>query len=135
METELAVTRRAIELVREAVPPKKRFEAIEVMVAEGRPITVCCRVLNISESGFHMWRKRPQSARAIRHAWLTEQIRRLHADSRGTYGGRRVHAELTLGLGIAVGHRASGNADAAGRDQGSARFSAASSGASDAHRR
>ncbi|MFB4320731.1 IS3 family transposase, partial [Actinomadura sp. 21ATH] len=76
------------------------------MVAEGLPITVCCRVLNVSESGFHMWRKRPPSARAIRHAWLTEQIRRLHTDSRGTYGGRRVHAELTLGLGIAVGHGA-----------------------------
>ncbi|MFD0684610.1 DDE-type integrase/transposase/recombinase [Actinomadura fibrosa] len=53
-----------------------------------------------------MWRKRPPSPRAIRHAWLTEQIRRVHADFRGTYGGKRVHAELTLGLGIAVGHGA-----------------------------
>ncbi|WP_231404165.1 IS3 family transposase [Actinomadura viridis] len=37
---------------------------------------------------------------------MTEQIRRVHADSRGTYGGQRVHAELTLGLSIAVGHGA-----------------------------
>ncbi|MEO3826545.1 IS3 family transposase [Actinomadura sp. B10D3] len=44
--------------------------------------------------------------RAIRHAWLTEQIRRVHAESRATYGGQRMHAELTLGLGIAVGHGA-----------------------------
>lgn len=44
--------------------------------------------------------------RAIRHASLTEQIRRVHIESRGTYGGQRVHAELTLGLGIQVGHGA-----------------------------
>ncbi|TYK53046.1 IS3 family transposase [Actinomadura decatromicini] len=76
------------------------------MADEGMPIKVCCRGLGVSESGFHMWRERPPSPRAIRHAWLTEQIRRVHADSRGTYGGKRVHAELTLGLGIAVGHGA-----------------------------
>jgi putative transposase len=42
----------------------------------------------------------------VRHAWLTEQIQALHLASRGTYGSRRVHAELTLGLGITVGHGA-----------------------------
>lgn len=31
-------------------------------------------------------------------------IRDVHAESRGTYGGRRVHAELTLGCGVVVGH-------------------------------
>jgi len=35
--------------------------------------------------------------------WLTDQIRAVHAASRGTYGARRVHAELTLGLGLQVG--------------------------------
>jgi putative transposase len=29
-----------------------------------------------------------------------------HAGSEGTYGARRVHAELTLGLGVSVGHNA-----------------------------
>jgi transposase InsO family protein len=28
----------------------------------------------------------------------------VHADSRGTYGARRVHAELVLGRGVSVGH-------------------------------
>jgi transposase InsO family protein len=46
------------------------------------------------------------SARAIRHAWLTDVIRQVHIDSRSTYGARRVHAELTLGHGIEVGHNA-----------------------------
>jgi putative transposase len=41
---------------------------------------------------------------AVRHAWLTDQIRAVHTASRGTYGARRVHAELTVGLGPGAGH-------------------------------
>jgi transposase InsO family protein len=76
------------------------------MAAQGFPIRVCCRVLEVSESGFCAWRRRPPSARAIRHAWLTEVIGQVHAVSRQTYGSRRVHAELTLGRGITVGYHA-----------------------------
>jgi transposase InsO family protein len=43
------------------------------------------------------------SARALRDVWLIGVIRQIHADSRGTYGVRRVYAELTLGRGISVG--------------------------------
>lgn len=42
----------------------------------------------------------------MRHAWVTEQIQAVHLASRGTYGSRRVHAELRLGLGITIGHGA-----------------------------
>ena len=38
--------------------------------------------------------------------WLTEQIQAVHQASFGTYGSRRVHAELRLGLGVVVGHGA-----------------------------
>ena len=76
------------------------------MATEGLPVQVACRVLGVSESGYYAWRARPPSARAIRHAWLTDRIRAAHAASRGTYGARRVRAELALGRGIAVGHRA-----------------------------
>jgi putative transposase len=76
------------------------------MVAEGLPVQTSCRVLGISVSGFFQRRNRPPSARTVRHAWLTDAIRQVHVDSRGTYGARRVHAELTLGHGIAVGHSA-----------------------------
>lgn len=51
-------------------------------------------------------RTRPLSARAVRHAWLTDLIRQAHVDSRGVHDARRVHAELTLGFGITVGHNA-----------------------------
>jgi putative transposase len=76
------------------------------MSAEGLPIQVACRVLAVSESGYHAWRNRPPSLRAVRHALLTDLIAEIHAASRGVYGARRVHAELTLGRGIQVGHGA-----------------------------
>ena len=74
--------------------------------AEGLPVQLATRVLGVSESGYYEWRGRAPSLRAIRHAWLTEQIQAVHAASRGTYGALRVHAELTLGMGITVGHGA-----------------------------
>ena len=49
---------------------------------------------------------RPPSARAVRHAWLTDLIREVHVASYGAYGAKRVHAELILGRGITVGHNA-----------------------------
>ena len=76
------------------------------MAAEGLPVEVACRVLGVSESGYYAWRSRAPSPRAIRHDLLTEVIRKVHSDSRGIYGYRRVHAELTLGHGLTVGHEA-----------------------------
>ena len=43
--------------------------------------------------------------REFRRQWLTGLIREVHVASRGTYGYRRVHAELTLGMGITVCER------------------------------
>jgi hypothetical protein len=48
------------------------------------------RVLGVSCAGFYAWRFRPPSARAVRHAWLTDMIREVHAASYGTYGAKRV---------------------------------------------
>jgi putative transposase len=77
-----------------------------VIAAKGLPVEVACRVLSVSVSGLYGWRKRAPSARSIRHTWLSDWIVRVHHDSRGTYGVRRVHAELTLGQEIAVGREA-----------------------------
>jgi transposase InsO family protein len=41
----------------------------------------------------------------MRRQWLTGLIREVHIASRGTYGSRRVHAELTLGMGVQVSER------------------------------
>jgi putative transposase len=106
LETELAATKRANELLRKVVPPKDRFAAIAVMAEEGHPAQMSCRVLQVTDSGYYAWRSRPPSARSIRHAWLTDLITQVHVESRGTYGALRVHAELTLGRAVTVGHNA-----------------------------
>lgn len=76
------------------------------MAAQGLSVQLVCRVLDISESGYYERKTRAPSQRAIRHAWLTDLIRQIHLDSRGTNGSRRVHAELRLGHGVPVGHGA-----------------------------
>jgi putative transposase len=58
------------------------------------PVATICRVLGVSPSGYWAWSKRPPSQRTLADAGLTERIRAIHADSRGTYGMPRVHAEL-----------------------------------------
>lgn len=76
------------------------------MAADGLPAQLVCRVLGVSESGYYAWRKRPPSARALRHVWLIGLIRQIHTDCRGVYGARRIHAELTIGHRIPVGCQA-----------------------------
>jgi putative transposase len=68
------------------------------------PISLLCRMLGVSRSGFHAWAARPPSARAREDAELSERIRSVHTRSRGTYGARRVHAELRHD-GIRVGRK------------------------------
>ena len=72
---------------------------------ENAPIQTACRVLGVSASGFHAWRSRPKSERALGDAVLADIIARIHRESRGTYGAPRVHAELRLASGIRVGRK------------------------------
>jgi putative transposase len=67
-------------------------------------ISLMCRVLGVSRSGFHAWERRPPSDRALADAWLAGRIAVIHRESRGTYGARRVHAALRQQT-IAVGRK------------------------------
>jgi len=78
---------------------------IDVLVDAGFPVRSCCRMLGVSSQGYYRYRRRPLSSTMMRREWLTALIREVHADSRGTYGARRVHAELTMGRGISVSCR------------------------------
>ena len=57
-------------------------------------VSTMCHVPNVSRSGYYARVDRPPSAAGGRRAELTGLIRQAHADSHGTYGGPRVHAEL-----------------------------------------
>ena len=66
-----------------------------------------CQALGVSTSGYYDWRERLErpARRTVFDEFLTEQIREIHTQSRGTYGSPRVHAELVLGEGIRVGQK------------------------------
>jgi hypothetical protein len=101
LATELAIAERSTELLKSVAAAK----AVRSSRSDGQlPVQTSCQVLEVSESGFYEWRNRPPSERSPRHAWLTQLITEVHVASNGTYGARRVHAELTLGHGIVVGH-------------------------------
>lgn len=57
-------------------------------------ITRMCAWLNVSKSGFYEWRSRPESATAKRREELKVLIKKAFDDSDGTYGHRRVAAQL-----------------------------------------
>ena len=58
-------------------------------------ISMMCRVLEVSRSGYYASAKLDSiSKRMERDMDLTEKIRKVHEDSRGTYGSPRVHAQL-----------------------------------------
>ena len=69
------------------------FRFIEAEKAN-HAVSTMCRVLEVSRSGYYAWSSRPPSERAVANAALIGEIRRVHAESDGTYGSRRVHAEL-----------------------------------------
>jgi putative transposase len=67
-------------------------------------ITMMCRVLGVSPSGYHAWRQRPPSRRSRRDAELTEKIKTFHALSKGRYGSPNIHEDLKE-AGIRVGRK------------------------------
>ena len=70
-------------------------------------MTVLCSSFGVSTSGYYDWRERREhpASRATASEVLSSVITEIHAQSRGTYGSRRVYAELRLGEGIHVSIR------------------------------
>ena len=58
------------------------------------PVSKMCRWLDVSTSGFYHWRGRPQSATTARRHALSARVHHFFEDSEGTYGYRRIHADL-----------------------------------------
>lgn len=65
--------------------------------AEAPTIERMCRWLQVSKSGYYEWLHRPMSATAQRRQLLKIKIAALFEASDGTYGYRRLHAELVHG--------------------------------------
>jgi putative transposase len=63
------------------------FEFIEAEKATFG-VKFMCERLGVTRQGFYAWRKRPPSQRRIEDVAYTAVIRRIHTESRGTYGRR-----------------------------------------------
>jgi putative transposase len=58
------------------------------------PLSLLCRLFEVSRAGYYAWRRRPVSARAATDASLTKALEQAHTQSRRTYGSPRLHAAL-----------------------------------------
>jgi len=68
-------------------------------------ITLMCRVLEVSRSGYHAWMLRPLSPRALEDARLTERICELFPKRRSAYGSPRIWSDLTFDDGERIGRK------------------------------
>ena len=107
LESELATVKRASALFAEGrvVRPKALFAIVETLAREGHGTKRVCRILAVAPSGFFRWRSQPPSDRAIRRAWLSDVVVQIHVQSRGTYGYRRIRAELADGFDQVVSRK------------------------------
>ena len=80
-----------------------RFAFIDALRRE-HPVRLMCRALKVSASGYYAWRQRPPSSRAQEDARLWPHIERIHGDSHGIYGYRRVY-EALLALTLKASRR------------------------------
>jgi putative transposase len=70
-----------------------RFRFIEDRRDE-YPVTIMCRVLDVSPAGYYAWRARSESRRSVANRTLLDDIKRVHRDNHGCYGSPRIHREL-----------------------------------------
>lgn len=67
---------------------------IEAEKTAGRSVNRACELFEVSRAAFYQRLCATPSARELSDAELTDKICEIHADSKGTYGSPRVHAEL-----------------------------------------
>ena len=70
-----------------------RFRFIVVEKAE-HSVTVLCRCLRVTRSGFYAWQRRPESTHARDDRRLKVLVRVSFAESKHRYGSPRIHEDL-----------------------------------------
>jgi len=68
------------------------------------PMRLMAKLLGVSASGFHTWKKRSPSRREVEEYKLIRAIEDIHRSSRQTYGSPRIHAQLK-GMGFDVNQK------------------------------
>jgi len=75
---------------------------ISAVEAINYPITVLCRCMRVSKSGYYYWKNTPQSPRSRQNDKILLKIIQAFKTSRKIYGSPRIYAELKA-QGIRVG--------------------------------
>ncbi|MEO7018065.1 MAG: IS3 family transposase [Leifsonia sp.] len=97
LRAETAFLKKANGLLRAGAAVVAKYEYVDSQKSEPantNPVVKMCSWLGVSTSGFYHWLSRPQSATAARREALTARVEHFFSASDGTYGYRRVHADL-----------------------------------------
>ena len=70
-----------------------RYARIEKL-RQHHAVAAMCRILEVSESGYHAWRQRPPSARKQENLRLETEVKAAHQRTRETYGPQRLRSDL-----------------------------------------
>ncbi len=81
-----------------------RFRFVEAEAAQFL-VSLLCRVVGVTRQGFYAWKRRPPSERELADRKLSERIRQIYTETEEIYGAPRIHSELKLGDGVAVGKK------------------------------
>ncbi|HLI32540.1 MAG TPA: IS3 family transposase [Solirubrobacteraceae bacterium] len=79
---------------------------IEALAGQGHSAKALCRMLGVAPSGYFHWRGKPPGVRELRRAQLRPLIADIHHASMGTYGVRRIVAELRFDHEIVANRKA-----------------------------
>nr|BFF07019.1 hypothetical protein GCM10023233_19880 [Brevibacterium otitidis] len=97
LRAEAAFLKKSGRVLRAGATVVAKYEFIDSQRKHAHPgwtVVNMCAWLEVSKSGYYNWRFRPQSATAARRQALTARVRHFFEESDGTYGYRRIHADL-----------------------------------------
>ena len=70
-----------------------KYAFIESDLVAKFPLSVICRVLRVTQAGYHAWLKPPASAMLVARDALAELIKRVFAAFKSKYGAPRIYRE------------------------------------------
>jgi len=60
------------------------------------PVTVLCSVMDVSRSGYYQYLEKDHTMKIDKDFGLLSEIRRIHSETRGSYGSRRTAERLRM---------------------------------------
>ncbi|UIX30762.1 IS3 family transposase [Streptomyces sp. GQFP] len=98
LEMEVTFLKKAAGVLREGSPVASKYEFIDEMRLDTEEyaysVEFMCGRLGVSRSGYYDWRSRPESATTQRREELKLLVEKAFDMSDGTYGHRRIQAQL-----------------------------------------